>query len=48
MTPFLATVAHTPRTSPELSDVALFVLAALAVWFVRRSLRKRFGRRDLP
>lgn len=42
----LATTA-TPRTSPEPSDLFLFVAAALAVWFVRRSLRKRFrNRRD--
>ena len=34
------------RTSPELSDVALFVVAALAVWFVRRRLRARFRRKD--
>ena len=30
------------RTGPELSDVALFVMAVLAVWFVRRALRRRF------
>jgi hypothetical protein len=29
------------RTGPELSDIALFVLAAAAVWLVRRSLRRR-------
>lgn len=34
------------RTGPELSDVALFVVAALAVWFVRRALRARFRKRD--
>lgn len=33
------------RTGPELSDIALFVLAALGVWFVRRALRKRFMKR---
>lgn len=34
------------RTAPEASDVALFVLAVLAVWFVRRRLRARFHTRD--
>ena len=34
-----------PRTGPELSDVALFILAAVALWFVRRALRRR-ARRD--
>ena len=34
-----------PRTGPEPSDVALFLLAALALWLVRRSLRRR-ARRD--
>ena len=34
------------RTGPELSDLALFVVAALAVWFVRRALRRRFGAKD--
>lgn len=33
-------VVH-PRTGPELSDAALFVCAAFAVWFVRRALRRR-------
>ncbi len=31
-----------PRTHPELSDLALFAAAALAVWLVRRALRRRF------
>ena len=31
-----------PRTRPELSDLALFAAAVLAVWFVRRALRRRF------
>lgn len=35
----------TPRTGPEPSDIALFLLAALALWFVRRTLRRR-ARRD--
>ncbi len=37
-------VAH-PRTGPALSDLALFLVAALGVWLVRRAMRKR-GRRD--
>lgn len=36
-------VAH-PRTAPELSDIALFVMAAAGVWFVRRALRRRFAK----
>lgn len=43
MIPVLASVAAAPRTSPEPSDLFLFAAAALAVWFVRRSLRKRFA-----
>ena len=35
----------TPRTAPELSDLALFVMAVAAVWFVRRRLRARHRRR---
>jgi hypothetical protein len=31
-----------PRTGPALSDVALFACAALAIWLVRRALRRRF------
>lgn len=34
------------RTGPELSDLALFAVAALAVWLVRRALRRRFTPRD--
>lgn len=34
----------TPRRGPELSDAALFVAAAIAVWLTRRALRNR-GRR---
>lgn len=34
------------RTGPELSDLALFAMAVLAVWFVRRRLRARFKRKD--
>lgn len=33
------------RTSPELSDIALFVMAALGVWLVRRAMRARFAKR---
>ncbi len=36
----VATVS-TPRTGPEPSDVALFLVAALIVWLARRSLRNR-------
>jgi hypothetical protein len=35
-----------PRTQPELSDVALFVLAVAAVAVLRRALRRRFRRKD--
>ena len=31
-----------PRTHPEWSDLALFAVAVIAVWFVRRALRRRF------
>jgi len=41
---FAADGAPHRRTSPELSDIALFVMAALGVWLVRRSLRKRFAK----
>ena len=34
-----------PRTGPEASDLFLFAAAAVAVWFLRRSLRRRFGKR---
>ncbi len=34
-----------PRTGPELSDLALFALACVAVWLVRRALRRRFARK---
>jgi hypothetical protein len=33
-------VAH-PRNGPELSDFALFACAAVAIWLLRRRLRKR-------
>lgn len=35
-----------PRTGPELSDVALFVVAAVGVWLARRALRRRFRKND--
>jgi hypothetical protein len=41
--PAFAADAH-QRTSPELSDIALFVMAVAGVWLVRRGLRKRFAR----
>lgn len=37
-----------PRTGPELSDIALFVVAVLGVWLVRRALRKRFAKTRPP
>lgn len=37
-------IAAPPRTRPEWSDVALFVVAALGLWFVRRALRRRLER----
>ncbi|WP_419807216.1 hypothetical protein [Sphingomonas sp.] len=44
----MATSPHsgTPkvRTAPELSDLALFALAVVAVWLVRRALRRRFAK----
>lgn len=46
-TPVLADEpAHTgvagSRSMPELSDFALFAVAAGGVWFVRRAMRARF------
>lgn len=40
-------VVH-PRTGPELSDIALFAVAAIGVWLVRRALRKRFAKAKPP
>ncbi len=44
-----AFAAHTGvpkiRTGPELSDIALFVMAAVGVYFVRRAMRARFAKR---
>ena len=47
-TPALAAHTGVPkiRTGPELSDIALFVMAALGVWLVRRAMRARFAKRD--
>lgn len=49
MTTATASIPHSglpaPRTGPELSDIALFGVAALAIIIVRRALRKRFARR---
>jgi len=46
---FAVAPAHTGvprvRTGPELSDIALFVMAALGVYLVRRAMRARFSRR---
>jgi len=36
------------RTSPELSDIALFIMAVGGVWLVRRGLRKRFAKPSEP
>ena len=36
-------VIHT-RSMPELSDIALFAMAAAGVWLARRALRKRFAK----
>lgn len=36
-----------PRTAPELSDIALFVVAVAIVWLTRRALRRRM-RKDPP
>ena len=41
-------VIHT-RSMPELSDIALFVMAAGGIWLVRHLLRKRFAKQaDTP
>lgn len=36
-------IIHT-RSMPELSDIALFVMAVAGVWLARRALRKRFAK----
>jgi len=47
--PALAEGAHSgivgARTGPELSDIALFVMAAIGVYLARRAMRAR-ARRD--
>ncbi|WP_375394266.1 hypothetical protein [uncultured Sphingomonas sp.] len=40
-------VVH-PRTGPALSDIALFVCAAVGVWLARRALRARFRNKAKP
>lgn len=45
--PAFAAAPH-QRTSPEWSDIALFAMAVLGVWFVRRSLRRRFAEKANP
>ncbi|MEK9211866.1 hypothetical protein [Sphingomonas sp. 2378] len=35
----------TPRTHPELSDIALFVFAIAAIWLLRNLMRRR-NRKD--
>ena len=45
MVPPHSGVIHT-RSMPELSDIALFVMAAAGVWLARRALRKRFARQN--
>ena len=35
-----------PRTAPELSDIALFVAAAVAIGLTRRALRRRLAGKD--
>lgn len=32
------------RTGPELSDIALFAMAVVAVWYARRRLRARHAK----
>jgi hypothetical protein len=34
------------RTGPELSDIALFVMACAGVWLARRAMRAKFAKRD--
>ncbi|MCM8729614.1 hypothetical protein ACFO8O_01340 [Hephaestia sp. GCM10023244] len=33
-----------PRTAPELSDIALFAMAAAGVFLARRAMRRRFDK----
>ena len=32
------------RTAPELSDIALFLMACAGVWLARRAMRARFAK----
>jgi len=47
-TPALAAAPHSgvvkQRTAPELSDVALFVMAAAGVFLARRAMLRRFDK----
>ncbi|MEO5938378.1 MAG: hypothetical protein ABIQ43_05150 [Sphingomonas sp.] len=49
-TPALAVPPHSgvihTRSMPELSDIALFLMAVGGVWLARRALRKRFKQPD--
>jgi hypothetical protein len=40
-------VVHT-RSGPEVSDIALFVMAAGGVWAARRAMRARWAKRRAP
>jgi hypothetical protein len=46
--PVLAVAPHSglvrTRSMPELSDIALFLVAVAGVWIVRRAMRARFRR----
>ena len=44
--PALAEAPGERRTAPEPSDVALFLVAAGALWWTRRALRRRLPRED--
>lgn len=48
MTTLAASTAHSghvrPRTAPELSDIALFVMAVAGVAIARWALRRRFAK----
>jgi hypothetical protein len=47
-TPVFAAHSGVPkvRTGPELSDIALFVMAAIGVFLIRRAMRARFARKQ--
>ncbi|WP_109807638.1 hypothetical protein [Sphingosinithalassobacter portus] len=50
--PALAYAPHSgeagTRTMPQLSDIALVVFAAGALWFVRHAMRRRKRKQDAP